>query len=983
MTRTTLSLIAAAGTIAPGLAAHAQVDAAPTKSNGDYIAGSGIPADTFLADESDVSVYLKARARDNGDPIKLEGNTYLVLDGPSMTNPSADWWSFDFQFTPRPGDTIDGTNYILTLEFDRDPTAGIDFIVISLPLFDDDILPINSWDDGDGLKANPGPGAWSDDSINYVYSQSWRPNFGFLLGMFSTPGDYQIRFSAAPADGNIAARTVSTTANVRVLPAADTSLTLDAQDDCLDATENQLVVDINLANAQDTIVGGQFFLQYDNTKLDFVSADTGDAPFSTEVFENVDEVAGEIDYAVGIPLGGTGTDDATTMARLTFDVLGDYCFEDALVSFRTGVLPTRVTDSTGMDVQPNTVDLGVTTKDSVAPTITAPGDLFAFADAGTCGAVFDPVETFDTDPPIAAAQAPGVWYTDRYAPAAFESVFFDGDDRLRIGISDADSEANRPASFSSVFYNTQGRKLDVDIPVGEKISADLYIPSDWATSVRRSDLWATTFNSGNAISGFPILGFINNDPNDPFNIAPAPVDLDPRFRFFVQDTDFDPSNGFTADWIEFPLPSGFSYDRWWTFEIELTPAAYLIRVIDDTGTAVIEFADPVTFGSIRFGNIIMQAYNFGETYDAIWDNIITGPAGPVATDDCSNLTLTFERSDDNQLGLGDPFPAGQTTTVTWTATDACGNSASDSYLVTVDGDSLLDVAVELQAVVDPGPFERCITFELVPAVGPTISVDRTLTFVNGVAVDTVEVPCGDYNCITARDTLHSLRKTDQDDFGIVGTNYAADFTTSGSLGDDDSLTGGNLNDDTFIDILDFGILIGQFGASLPVDTACGTVGPHADISGDGSVTSGDFAFIQINFLDFSEARCDGSILLNTSANRNTAARPVPLTQPLTTVSLDQLDAMGLAHLGSADLNRDAQLSEADIVAFLNGARPDHVADVDRSGRVDFFDLAALTHFLNKPGLLPDNSPYDMNGDRIVTIEDLLFVRDRLGQTFGN
>lgn len=964
-------IIAAAGCLAAcTLGAHAQVNAEPTKSGGDFISGTGIPNGNFASDSGDVSLYLRARARSNGQPLLVDGTTYIVLDGPAPMS-SASWWSFDFQFTPRPGDTVGGANYNMTLEFDLDPSSATDFVTISQPMFDDDADPSNSWDDGDGLFVNPGPGAWSDDSIEYVYSQSWRPDFGFLNGSILPAGDYTVRLTAAPTAGNIGGSTVSTEITVRVVPAADAALSLDTQDACLDAGENQLVVDVNLTNAQASIVGGQFFLAYDQTKLDFISAVPGDAPFSAEVAEIVDEMSGEITYAVGIP-AGTGTTSATTMARLTFETLGDFCADDALVSFRTGVLPTRVTDSNGTDIQPTLADLIPATKDSVAPTITAPGDIFAYADAGTCEAFINPIESFDSGLVTGPSQAPGVWYTDRYAPAAFESASFAGDDRLRIGISSADSAANRPGSFSSAFYDTQGRKFDVDIPVGQVMSGDLYIPASWATSARRSDMWGTMYDSFGNITGFPILGFICNDPGDPYNTTPA--NPQPRFRYYSQDADQDPSNGILAGWVEIGLPAGFSYNRWWTLEVELTDAAYIVRIIDDMGDTVYQLIDPLIFGSNRFGNIIMQAFNFGETYDAYWDNVTVGPAGPVAGDDCSDVALSFVRSDDPSLGLLDPFPAGQTTTVTWTATDACGNSSSDSYDVVVDGSSLLEVAVELQGVVDPGPFDRCITFEMIPAVGPAIEVSQTLTFSSGFAMATVEVPCGDYTCVTARDTLHTLRKTDNDDFGISGTSYVADFT---SAGDDDRLPGGNLNDDTFIDILDFGLFIGQLGSMPGADTACGVVGPHADVTGDGTVGVGDFTFIQINFLEFSEQRCDGSILLADADNRHTAARPVPLTQPLTSVSVDDLVAMGMGELAAADLNSDARISEADMVAFVMGARPDHLADVDGSGRVDFFDIAALAGMLNQQAALP----FDMNGDGLITVEDLLFVRDRMGMTF--
>ncbi|MCL4222371.1 MAG: hypothetical protein KJZ65_13485 [Phycisphaerales bacterium] len=941
--------------------AFAQVNVDPTKANGDFISGSGIPGNNFQSHQEDVSVFMKARARVGGDPLALNGNTAIVLTGLAPGHPTASWWSFDFQFTPRLTDVVNGQNYLLTLFVDVNPTAGTNFKVVSNPFFDADVDPSNSWDENDGYFVNPGGGAWSTNDIDYVFSQSWRADFGFLNGSILPAGDYELKFTAMPMGGPKDGSTVAVSQHVRVLDASVASLTLDAQDACLDDSETQVIVEINLANAQDVIVGGQYFLSYDKTKLDFVSADAGDAPFTTEIFELVNEGTGEITYSTG-DLSGTGTSAATTMARLTFEVLGDFCAQDDLVTFRTGVLPTRLTDDSGADIQPNLVNLHIVTHDSVAPVVTPPPDLSLYADAGTCSAVIDGVENFEAPIATGPTQAPGVWYTDRYPPAAFES----SGGLLRIGIDDSDSQANRPGAYSSAFYNTQGRKYDVNLPVGTKWSGKLYIPSDWGTDARRSDIWATTFGSQNAISGYPILGFVCNDPSDPIN--PDPVSPSPRFRWYTQDTDQNPSNGYTADWVDLGLPSGFSYNRWWTLEIEMTSGAFIARVIDDTNAVVLTYTDILTFGSVRAGNIIMQAYNFGEDYDALWDDITIGPEGAIATDNCSDVLVTYSRPDG--LSMTDPFPVG-TTPVTWSAADACGNTTTATQYVTVDGNSLLDVAVELQGVVNAGPFDRCITFELTPVSGPVVTVSETMTFNGGIAVGLIEVPCGTYTCITARDGLHTLRSTDSDDFLVSGTYFVSDFRGG------DELIGGNLNADTYIDILDFGILVGQFGQTVGAGAPCGTVGPHADITGDGSVTTGDFTFVQINFLKFNEALCTAPMPWAGAARSTDVGEPV--ARPVTSISVEELRRLGLEDLVAADLNEDGMLDTADLAEFMMGARPNHLADVDGSGRVDFFDAQqVIAHMNERIGL-----PYDMNGDGWVTIEDLQFVINRLGMTFGH
>jgi hypothetical protein len=217
-------------------------------------------------------------------------------------------------------------------------------------------------------------------------------------------------------------------------------------------------------------------------------------------------------------------------------------------------------------------------------------------------------------------------------------------------------------------------------------------------------------------------------------------------------------------------------------------------------------------------------------------------------------------------------------------------------------------------------------------------VSDELSFVNGLASNaTILVPCnkGPFICITARDRLHTLRRTaDATDgnFGIVGTQYVADFTGHPAAGGD-WLIGGNLNDDGWIDILDFGVFSFKYGvkyrdgvevliAPFNGNTTCSTGYPHADINGDGLVGAplfDDFTFIQINFLASSEDNC--CLLLGDGLDDN---------GPITAISVADLYAHGLGELAIGDLNNDGWLNEADIVAFMNGARP-HAASEGAPG----------------------------------------------------
>ena len=182
---------------------------------------------------------------------------------------------------------------------------------------------------------------------------------------------------------------------------------------------------------------------------------------------------------------------------------------------------------------------------------------------------------------------------------------------------------------------------------------------------------------------------------------------------------------------------------------------------------------------------------------------------------------------------------------------------------------------------------------------------------------TILVPCDEYTCLTARDELHTLRST-AGSFDIVGTQYVADITGD-PLSGGHWLVGGNLNDDKWIDILDFGVFTWQWNANYGSgDTNCSTPYPHADINGDGHVYTEDFTFIQINYLQGHEANCCGM------PGYPLMGGPFADSQsdgPITRISVRELRRRGLGHLAVGDLNGDGWLDETDIVLFMQGVSP--------------------------------------------------------------
>ena len=144
-------------------------------------------------------------------------------------------------------------------------------------------------------------------------------------------------------------------------------LTLKADADCY-STGDTVTVGIWMCDITETIVGGQFFLSYNNSLLDFELASVGDYPFTTTVFSYVDETAGTIDYAAGLQDEASGTSSDAQMAVLTFSALAPICSETDLITFRQHTPPSRLGDDNSTPVYPSPVDLDVI--DEVAPTAT-------------------------------------------------------------------------------------------------------------------------------------------------------------------------------------------------------------------------------------------------------------------------------------------------------------------------------------------------------------------------------------------------------------------------------------------------------------------------------------------------------------------------------------------------------------------------------------------------------------------------------------
>jgi len=231
---------------------------------------------------------------------------------------------------------------------------------------------------------------------------------------------------------------------------------------------------------------------------------------------------------------------------------------------------------------------------------------------------------------------------------------------------------------------------------------------------------------------------------------------------------------------------------------------------------------------------------------------------PGATDNCGAVMVECSPPSGSFFALG-------ITEVTCTATDDCGNTSECTFDVEVTATNEVCVDVELVGV--NVAVTRCIHF-VTDDCGST--ADASLMFTdhdgddpneNGIvdttegttddpstpvrAIATIEVPCGNWTALCAKDEAHTL--WDTTGLTVVGAKYVADTLVSLEPGDTDN--------DGDVDINDVTLVILQFGGPEP-SGGCpwdGTRG--ADFSNNGNVGSEDYSLLSGNWLEMSFCVC--------------------------------------------------------------------------------------------------------------------------------
>jgi hypothetical protein len=193
---------------------------------------------------------------------------------------------------------------------------------------------------------------------------------------------------------------------------------------------------------------------------------------------------------------------------------------------------------------------------------------------------------------------------DRYAPAVFQSgVAFGGHAGTLVqGTSVSDGAANRPSSYSSSFYNTQGRAFTAD-PNTQKVSIQLYVSSNWTNEVvglqRYAGFWGVG-TDGSSVSAYPIIEMFRENGID-------------QWRGYD-------SSGAGA-WITM----GNATEGWNNLEISLLGTDQFLYTVNG-GFSTLTDAN----GSTSIKSTILQVYNTssGVAYEAHWDNLTTAVPEP-------------------------------------------------------------------------------------------------------------------------------------------------------------------------------------------------------------------------------------------------------------------------------------------------------------------------------------------------------------------
>jgi hypothetical protein len=196
------------------------------------------------------------------------------------------------------------------------------------------------------------------------------------------------------------------------------------------------------------------------------------------------------------------------------------------------------------------------------------------------------------------------------------------------------------------------------------------------------------------------------------------------------------------------------------------------------------------------------------------------------------------------------------------------------------------VALDVQ-LVGSGAATRCLRLVL-DDCGVTADVSVTLDGSGSFSGD-VEVPCGVWTSLCAKDQQHTLWGSGALSVSLDGSKY--------ELGGTILLEGGDTDDDGDVDINDVTLLLLQFGnLASPGGCPWDTVTRDADFSNNGAVGAEDYTFLTTNWLTITACPC--TLPATAGGGRDLRSRQLALDTNR-----------------RADLNRDGWIDWKDVAIF--------------------------------------------------------------------
>ena len=309
-----------------------------------------------------------------------------------------------------------------------------------------------------------------------------------------------------------------------------------------------------------------------------------------------------------------------------------------------------------------------------------------------------------------------------------------------------------------------------------------------------------------------------------------------------------------------------------------TTSVAMVPVVSPLG-AISALSLPPSFDTAP-ANVSLAA-DAGSIVGAVVADPMISAADSCANDAVVTFVITYpDSSTGTSWPVGGVFPIG-VSTIEYTATDDVGQTTMVSATVTVGNYQLLDVDVSLAGSIT-GNGSRTIRV----SAGSSVQVFEVPMILGVGGIDGIQVPvAADYNCLLVKDTQHSLSKSAA--ASVAGVRYSAASV----------LKQGDSNNDDLVDILDFGLFVGDFG---PDATQRGV----SNFNADAVVNNGDFGFISANF-----------------ATRGDSCGAFTPGQPITRITVKELRRRGMGELAQADFNRDGWVDLRDIQIYMQGAAP--------------------------------------------------------------